>query len=249
MRTVILLMLAAASLAGCGAAPEAPAVSGVRALDEKQQQVRAFMAVFGNLAPLTRQTDKGEQETTRPAKVIWHGDRAVLITTTEIAEGCHYCGGSLGIYYLAPAGEGFTVTGRFPRATLLGSFGHAPTWWVSNDFGPVPTLVARNGTGGQGYSCGSIELTELAADRPRKLVRVTADTDGTGDGPRPNPGSFQLKGEMGEIVPGKSFTMNYTGIKVGTEGPQTFSETYVRTATGYALNGESKLQQCADNIL
>ena len=226
------------------AMPIPTSVASLRALPEGEQQALAFKAVFGTVEPVAG--EHGSE--TRAAGLIWRGDRAILITTTEIAQGCHYCGGSLGIYYLAPAGEGFAVTGKYPRATLPGSFGRAPIWSVSDAFGPGPTLVARNGTGGQGYACGSIELTELAAERPRKLVRVTADYDGTGDGPRPNPGSYQLKGEMGAIVPGKSFTMDYTGIRVGT-GPQKFSETYVRTATGYALNGKSKLQPCADTIL
>lgn len=249
--------LIAALLVGCGAAQPVkqpreaaamPAAADVEAFGEAAQQARAFEAVFGKAAPLVRQVDRDE-ETTSPVQLIRQGDRAILITRTELAQGCHYCGGSLGIYYLKAAGDTFTVVGKFPRATLPGSFGRAPEWSVSNAFGPVPTLVARNGTGGQGYSCGSIELTELAADRPRTLVRVTSDYDGTGDGPRPNPGSFQLKGEMGKIVPGKSFTMNYTGIRVGTAGSQHFSETYVRTATGYALQGKSRLQPCPDNIL
>ena len=249
-------LIAALLLAGCGGQPAAnqvaatpsPALAaGVRTPDEKEQQVLAFQAVFGKAPPFVRQVDRDE-ETTSPVQLIRLGDRAILITKTELAQGCHYCGGSLGIFYLKPAGGTFTVTGKFPRATLLGSFGLAPKWSVSNEFGPVPTLVARNGTGGQGYSCGSIELTELAADRPRKLVTVTADYDGTGGGPRPNPGSFQLKGEIGKIVPGKSFTMHYTGIRIGS-GPQNFSETYVRTANGYALAGKSKLQPCHDDIL
>jgi hypothetical protein len=249
--------LIAALLLGCGAAQPVkqpgeaaamPAAAGVEALDEMAQRARAFEAVFGASAPLVRQVDRDE-ETTSPVQLIRQGDRAILITKTELAQGCHYCGGSLGIYYLKAAGDTFTVVGRFPRATLPGSFGRAPEWSVSNAFGPVPTLVVRNGTGGQGYSCGSIELTELAADRPRTLVKVTADYDGTGGGPRPNPGSFQLAGEMGKIVPGTSFTMTYTGIRVGTAGPQNFSETYVRTATGYALPGKSRLQPCPDDIL
>ena len=247
-------LIAAMLIAGCSApqsankapgVPEAassPAASGARLSGEKEQEALAFLTVFGKAPPLVRQVDH-DQETTSPVQLIRQGDRAILITTTELGQGCHYCGGSLGIYYLKRAGDTFTVVGKFPRATLSGSFGRAPEWSVSNKFGSVPTLVARNGTGGQGYACGSIELIELAADRPRKLVRVTADEDGTGDGPRPNPGSFQLKGEIGEIVPGKSFTMNYTGIKVGA-GPQSFSEAYVRTANGYSLVGKSKLQPC-----
>lgn len=224
-----------------------PAVA-MRARPEAEQRAEAFEAVFGKAPPFVRQV-KQIEETTSPLQLIWRGDRAVLITKTELDPGCHYCGGSIGIYYLTLAGDTFTVTGKFPRATLLGSFGQAPTWSVSNDFGPSPTLVARNGTGGQGYACGSIELTELAADRPRRLVKVPADFDGTGDGPRPNPGSFQLKAEMGKVVPGKSFTMHYTGIRIGTEGAQNFSETYVRTANGYVVAGKSKLQPCHDDIL
>jgi hypothetical protein len=250
-------LIAALPLAGCGgqpvanqvaAAPGPTPAAGVRAPNDKAQQTRAFKAVFGKAEPVVRQVDR-EEETTSPVQLIWQGDRAVLITKTEITQGCHYCGGSLGIYYLKPAGDTFTVVGKFPRATLLGSFGQAPEWSVSNTFGPVPTLVARNGAGGQGYACGSIELTELAADRPRKLVKVTAEYVDTGDGLRPNPGSFQLEGQIGKIVPGKSFTMSYTGIKVGTAGLQNFSETYVRTAKGYAVVGKSKLQPCTEDIL
>jgi len=205
----------------------------------------AFQAVFGKASPLVVKV-KGGEEITSSQQLIRQGDRAVLITTTERKPGCHYCAGWLGIYYLKPAGDTFTVTGRFPKA--VDGSGGAPDWSVSDRFGSL-AIESRSGMGGQGYVCNWLELIEFSPDGPRKLVKVTLDSDGTGGGPRPNPGSFQLTGKIGKIVPGKSFTVDYSGIRIGAAGKQNFSETYRRTATGYVPARKSRIDLCPNPSL
>ncbi len=239
-------LIAVLLLAGCGApavkneAPEAaatPDATPARVVPE--DEARAFQAVFGQASPIAVKV-KQDEEITRSEQLIRLGDRAVLITSTQLKQGCHYCAGWLGIYYLKPAGDSFTVTGRFPHA--VDGSGGAPAWTVSDRFGSL-AIESKSGSGGQGYVCNWLELVDFPPEGPRKLVKVTVDFDETGPGPDIIPGSLQVSGKIGDIVPGKSFTVDYSGIKVAT-GKQRFSETYRRTATGYARVGKSRVESC-----
>lgn len=204
----------------------------------------AFQAVFGKASPVAVKVH-GDEEITSSEQLIRLGDRAVLITKTQRKQGCHYCAGWLGIYYLKPAGDTFTVTGRFPHA--LDGSGGAPDWSLSDRFGSL-AIESRSGSGGSGSACNWLELVDLAPEGPRKLAKVTLDLDFTGDGPRPEPGSLQVTGKVGKIVPGKSFTIDYTGIQIGV-GKRSFSETYLRTAKGYVRVGKGKIDPCPNPSL
>lgn len=201
-------------------------------LTQSERQAKAFAAVFGKPEPVVMQVD-GSEEITTPAQLIWQGDRAVLITKTEITAGCHYCSGSLGVYYLKIVNDTFEVTGKFDHAIDGGVFGQPPEWSVSDKFGPVATVYSENIWGGQGYACAWFGLTELASDGPHRLVRVGRDTNGLG-GFSPN-GTIEAK--IDKIEPGKSFTVIFIGSK-------RVSETYLRTPNGYILVGRSKMPTC-----
>lgn len=236
-------LLAALLLVGCGApqsanqAHEAPnavtAAKGVRALPEAEQKARAFKSVFGKAEPV--ESDEGF--VTKAGKLIWQGERAVLITVTESEGACHACAGSLGIYYLVPEGDGFRVTGKFPEAVAGNGYGGAPSEWsVSEKFGPVPVIYSEFGWSGQGYTCTNFDLTELRADRPGRVARVPTFYD---DGDTGSPDAKgTIEGKFGAIVPGKSFVVHYKGFK-------NFDETWTRDGSGeYRLAGKTRMLTC-----
>ncbi|MCW3849060.1 hypothetical protein OF829_17615 [Sphingomonas sp. LB-2] len=240
------ICFAALLLGACGAAPvtnesaptptaTAAASDAVRALPEAEQRARAFKAVFGKAEPVAGV----DGFSTKAGKLVWQGDRAVLITVTEADEGagaCHACTGSLGIYYLVPDGDGFRVTGKFPEAVVGNGFGVGPTEWsVSDKFGPVPVIYSEAGWMGQGYSCSTFWLTELRPDKPVLVAKVPTFYDDGDTGNEDAKGT--LEGKFASIARGKSFTLNLTGFK-------RFSQTWVRKGDSYVLSGEDQMEKC-----
>jgi len=212
--------------------PSPAVVASVRALPEAQQLAKAMQAVFGKPSPVTENTGDG-RATTRSGKLLWQGDRAVLITATSIEQASHAVTGSLGIYYLRPAGDHFEVSTRFPAAVAGNGFGGEPNnWSVSERFGALPVIYAEAGWTGQGMTCSSFTLTELAPDKPVKLATVPIGYDDSGAG-----GESNIEGKLGAIVPGKLFTVDYSGS-------EQFDETWTRTGNAYALPGETKVPTC-----
>lgn len=200
---------------------------------EDEQLAAGFRAVFGKPSPID---DAKTGETITAAKLVWQHDRAVLITTTEIADGCHACSGSLGVYYLAPEGDGFRVTGRFPQAVTGNGFGGAPSEWrVTEKFEAVPVIYSESGWSGQGYTCSNFTLTELGADKPVEIASVPIYYDDRDTGADDAKGV--VEGKMGRIEPGQSFTVNYSGAL-------SFSETWQRKGAKYRLAGKSRMLTC-----
>jgi hypothetical protein len=238
------VMLAAALLlAGCNqprannesvaATPgAASSIAGVRALPEAEQRATAFKTVFGKAEPVAGE----EGFSTKAGKLLWQGDHAVLITVTESEDACHACSGSLGIYYLVARDGAFRVTGKFPKAVPGNGYGQPPnTWSVSEKFGPVPVIYSEAGWMGQGFSCMNFRLTELRADKPVEVANVPIFYDDSDTGYPDHKG--QLEGKFGPIVPGKSFTLNFTGFK-------RFSQIWVRKGDIYVLSGADRMETC-----
>lgn len=197
---------------------------------------RAFKAVFGAASPLVEEeTEAGFEGETEAKKLIWLGDTAILITTTTYKDASHGTEGKLGIYYLKAAGAGFTVTGKWPDAVLGNGFGGPADFWViARRFGPLPVLYSEAGFMGQGYTCTWFELTELAPDEPKSLASVPIYYDDTG---ALEEGGIVIEGKITTIVPGKSFTVHYTGAR-------TFTETWVRHGDDYVLRGKTRMKEC-----
>jgi len=213
-------------------APSPAAVTSVRALPEARQLAKAMQAVFGSSSSVMENTGDG-RATTRGGKLLWQGDRAVLITATSVEQASHAVTGSLGIYYLRPAGDHFEVSARFPAAVSGNGFGGEPNnWSVSDRFGALPVIYAEAGWTGQGMTCSSFTLTELAPDKPVKLAIVPIGYDDSGAG-----GDSNIEGKLGVIASGKSFTVDYSGS-------EQFSETWTRAGNAYALSVQTKVPTC-----
>lgn len=222
-------------VASAARVPAKPAPSGVRALPAAQQLARAARAVFGPAGKATETRD-GAQVVTTPARLLWRGDTAVLVSTAEMTDACHGCSGALDVAYLKPSGDGFTLVRRWPDAVPGSSWGAPPTEWsVSDKFGADPVLYASGGGTWQGYTCSVFTLTELGADGPAGLVSVPLGYDDSGTGTA-DPATT-LEGKITNIVPGRSFDVTYSGT-------QSFTDHYVRQGDKYAAHGETRMRTC-----
>jgi len=210
------------------------APSGVRALSAAQQLALAARTVFGPSGKAASVRD-GAQLITTPARLVWRGDTAVLISTAEMVDGCHGCTGGLDIAYLKPAGDRFTLVQRWPDAVPGSSWGAPPgEWSVSDKFGANPVIYASGGGTWQGYTCSVFTLTELGAGGPVGMVSVPEGYDDSGAGTTP---ATTLEGKIVNIVPDRGFDVNYTGT-------ESFTDHYVRQGDKYAARGEIRMRTC-----
>lgn len=210
----------------------------VRRLSEREQLAAAFRAAFGDRT--TRELQTGDALFT-PGRLVWMGDRAVLISPGEIADACHGCYGSLAIHYLRPSGDGFEVEGEWLERAGGSSFGAAGSnWGVSDRFGPHPVVYAESGFTGQGYTCTVMTMTELAPREPIQSDAVPIHMDNAGavldETGRTGGGDplREVSGEIVDVAKGRGFTVRFTGT-------ERFDETYVyRGGRFVRTSGESR---------
>jgi len=113
-----------------------------------------------------------------------------------------------------------------------GSFGQIAELSVSAKFGALPVIYAQGGGTWQGYTCGWTTLTELRPGGPAELVRVmTLYSDGSRDD------GESTEGKIADIVPGRSFAVNFTGSR-------NFTARYERRGDRYVLAGGEALEGC-----
>ncbi|MBR0551676.1 hypothetical protein [Stakelama marina] len=213
-----------------------PEASGVRALPAGEQQALATTAALGKDGQSFGEKN-GDRTITRPAKLFWNGDRAILITSMQIEDGCHGCSGALGVYYLAPKGDdAFAVTGKWPEAIDGSSWGAPPAnWRVSNKFTDDPVIYATGGGTWQGYTCSVATLTRLADTGPKTMVSIPLSYDNSGSVMADT--KVRLHGTIANILKNKSFDVRYTGT-------ETFTDHYMRQGDQYVVEGKARMQSC-----
>jgi hypothetical protein len=230
----------ASSSPTASASPDASAA--LRALPADEQASIAFKAIFGRAAPIVATVD-GSSETTKAVKVIWAERGPILITSTEIPDGCHACSGSLGVYYLKPAGATFEVVGRYPKAVEGWGWGTVPDWSMSEKFTDYPAIYAEGGYSGQGVTCGGATLTELRPEGPVTSDQIATGADNSGnidDGTGKTFGgdpAYNLQGKIVNVVRGKSFEVQVTGT-------DSFTERYVRKDNKFVRVGGASRLSC-----
>jgi hypothetical protein len=196
---------------------------------------RAFRAVFNTDSPfIDTNSEHGFDATITAEKLLWIDDRAVLVTSTYFPGGTHGTIGYLDVYYLAAAGDGFSVKGKWPEAVSGNGHGGEPNpWSITDRFGAIKSIYSEAGWSGQGYSCSSFKVTELAPGAPRSVAVVPIYYDDLGT----ENGVTKIEGRITKIVPDRSFTVRYTGRR-------TFSETWTRKGNKYVLKGETRMETC-----
>lgn len=244
-------LLGAAIVAGCGQGPDqnnnqaapsqtseasAPAQPAVRALPIEEQRTLAFKAAFGGeKASVVEVGD--ERLRYSPGKLVWIGDRAVLLSPGENLDECHACTGALAIHYLAPAENGFRVTASWPALVRGSGWGAPPTdWSLSDKFADDPVLVDKGSYTAQGCTTGAVTLTELRPDGPVQSGPVPIlYSNQSGFGPD---NGVRIDGKIVNINKGASFDVAYSGSR-------DFTETWARQGDTFKLRGgETRMPTC-----
>ena len=216
------------------ASNQAAAAHPVRALPIEEQRALAFQAAFqGN--PEIEVED--ERLRYAPGRLVWAGDRAVLLSPGDNLDECHACTGALAIHYLEPAGDGFRVTAGWPALIRGSGYGAAPSdWGVSDAFADYPVVVVEDAYTAQGCTAGGVTLTELRPERPVQspLIRtIYSNQSGFGAD-----NGAAIEGKIVNVRKGASFDVTYSGSRA-------FTETWVRRGDTFALQGgESRMPQC-----
>lgn len=176
---------------------------------------------------------------TTAEKLVWldkiAGTKQALVTSTYLPGVAQQTSGYLSIYYLEWEDGDFIVKGKWPEAMSGYPHGGAPEAVSITDwFGPAPTIYAEGASSGQGYDCTYFELTELRRDAPKSvaLVRLSYSNEGAVES-----GATIIDGKIVAIVPGKSFTIRYTGSR-------NFTETWTRKGGRYVLPHETRMKTC-----
>ncbi|HEY9553065.1 hypothetical protein [Allosphingosinicella sp.] len=201
-----------------------------------EQRALAFATAFGGEGSPVVEVE-GERLRYSPGRLVWIGDRAVLLSPGENLDKCHACTGALAIHYLEPAEEGFRVTGTWPALVQGSGYGEPPSdWSLSGEFAEYPAVVEEGGYTAQGCTSGGVTLTELRPERPVQsgLIRtIYSNQSGFGA----NNGA-EIDGEIVNINKGVSFDVTYSGSRA-------FTETWVRRGDTFQLRGgETRMPQC-----
>src|SRR3546814_65021 len=126
----------------------------VRALPVSEQRALAFATAFGGEGSPVVEVE-GERLRYSPGRLVWIGDRAVLLSPGENLDKCHACTGALAIHYLEPAEEGFRVTGIWPALVQGSGSGEPPSdWSLSGDVAEYPVVDRAGGLTATGCTSG-----------------------------------------------------------------------------------------------
>ncbi|HYG29157.1 MAG TPA: SHOCT domain-containing protein [Allosphingosinicella sp.] len=214
---------------------EAAPAPTIRGRSDAEQLAAAFRSAFGNRA--TREVEE-QQITFVAGRLIWIGNRAVLVSDGTNAEESHASPGMVAVHYLEPQGEGFRVTGEWLDVDT-DDYGRPPAWRIASDLTGRPALRVEGGGGNQGIFCHFIAYYDLAVDRPTQIARVQTGYSNAGAVPEESGEQpVDLEGRIGAIVRSRSFDVAYSGS-------ERFTEHYVMRGGRYVLAAaESRVPTC-----
>jgi len=174
--------------------------------------------------------------TTVPLRIVDASFGPVLLTKRQIKDGCHACVGAIGIYYLKETGRGFVVKRRWPTAIEGWGWGLAPNWSLTDRFTENPAIYSGGGYTGQGLTCMSATITELAPGGPVESVVVRTGLSNVGMlTPDSTEKRVELGGRIAAVQKDRSFEVRVTGT-------DRFTEHYVKRGGKFVFaNGESRL--------
>lgn len=116
------------TMAGASPAPLFSPSPSPLATASAEQLAAATRVAWPNGAALT--DEDGTRYRFGDGKLVLAPFGPVLVSEGKAVDPAHVATGRLDITYLAPAGEGFTVARRFPKAVEAGSFGEMEGWSV-----------------------------------------------------------------------------------------------------------------------
>ncbi len=217
-------------------APAPP--TDVRTMPMQEQLALAFTAAF-NAKDQAQVQISGRTFVYHPGRLYWDGDTAVLIAPATGAGGCSDCAGTVGVYYLAAAGDHFQVTGSWPEAVSGAQWNTIPHWRMISTYTTHAAIWEQGFNRTQDCSSGSASLTELTPSGPVTSGPIRFSYHGKNGLAAILLGDTDIQGHVANIQKDVSFDVIYSGDKQ-------FTETWVKQGDRFVLQGgESKMPACA----
>lgn len=213
-----------------------PTVAATRSPTPSAAPVDALAAAQAAAFPegRTGQSESGSRIDYQPGILVEAPFGPVLVNEGRVRDAAHVDAGTVAVHYLRREGSDFAVARAFPKAVESGSNGAMAEMAVSDKFSDLPVIYAQGGGTWQGYTCSWTTLTELRPEGPAELVRFM---DGYSNEGAVEDGAESSEGKIADIVPGRSFTVRFTGTRA-------FTATYVRRGVKYVLEGGEELTGC-----
>lgn len=162
-------------------------------------------------------------------------DVAVLLSVGSLDDAGHSESGVNAIHYLKPSPAGWVKQGEWIGPGATGTVGNGATSWAFTGLlGANPYLVTAGGGVWQGCMVSSAVVTELTPEGP---VDRGGFTDAMSSGAGIGQTEQQYDGRIVAAVPGRSFTVGYTGTKA-------FKQQYVLKDGKYELVGKDRVPGC-----
>lgn len=198
------LVTAPASAQNIGAAGE-----NLRRLPEDRQLALAFQAAFGATGKVELEIENETVEFT-PAKILWIGEVAILISNGFVPAGSHASTGQLAVHYLRPTPTTFSVIGSWNGLGAGSEYGSPPEWRIRDDLASVPVIETRGEHLNQGYFAAGAELIELRPTGPVSTASFLIAC--SNEGAMLDEKDFRtLNGTIVPDVRDESFIVRYTG--------------------------------------
>lgn len=146
-------------------------------------EISAMRAVFPDVDPVSgRYLGDGEGHPvtdgryTRVVHLFQTEEGEILVTATEVEDGCHACAGALSAFYLKK-GEAsrMEINHRYPNFVELGSWGKADEATPIALPGTSVALRFQGGYTAQGQTCSGTTIWGFQSDGPKLLLPTEID--------------------------------------------------------------------------
>ncbi|HEY1606129.1 MAG TPA: SHOCT domain-containing protein [Allosphingosinicella sp.] len=217
-------------------APAPP--TDVRTMPMQEQLARAFTAAFGAKDQAQLQIG-GRTFVYHPGRLLWVGDKAVLISPASGAGDCPDCAGTVAVHYLTPAQDQFQVSGSWPEAVSGAQWNTPPRWRMTGTYTNLPAIWEEGRNRTQDCVSGSATLTELTPGGPVTSGPIRFSYRGKNGLAGLLLGDTNIEGHVANVQKDVSFDIVYSGDKQ-------FTESWVKQGDRFVLQGgESRMPQCA----
>ncbi len=199
----------------------------MKSMPEPRQLSLAYEAVFGRGPALIK--IEGEETNSylyEGGDVVWLDDLAVLVAPGAETEALPVTTGTIGIFYLKPERDKFSLIKQFPTAASGSIMGNPPTWKITGNITNFPVIISTAGGVWQGTYCASTTLTEIRPEAPSQLVSFRSAFSNGGGAPSPK-GAQSFDGQIVNIMKNTSFEVEYRGGRGFTHKYQRQSGTYI----------------------
>jgi hypothetical protein len=200
------------------------AVATMKFMLQSEQFELAYKAGFANKVPAIP-TGNGNRFSYEGGKVVWLDGIAVLISSGSSSEPYPSATVTMGVLYVKPHGDAFSLVRQFPDAIACSITGNPLEWIISKEISYAPVVISNSSGVSQGVYCASTTLTEKGPSSPKSLTVFRSSYNDSGRGSE-NELAASLDGKISNTMKNRSFDVLYSRTS-------RFTHRYIRESSGY----------------